>query len=347
MLKVTPTTKEQLVYYLLTNISLGTYDKRFLTNIQTAHVTSNKPVTTNQSDLLTKIIKRYHRQLARKELDIDVLVVLPWSIEPITSLPEFTEAHISIKDSTIIVQSPFKANFVKEFREYEFSTWDKESKSWSCPLSEETLKYVIDVTNRHYDKVNHCDVVKGVIHEVSLYEEAKYWDPTLIEANGRLYIAAINPSLDKAISDMKLSTDLHTIARLAYFGVVISNEIKSNLSSLLDDQAVTFSSERVGTLEYDSELVLKYLLMVNTDFVLMTEWFGVNKEFSTALKEGLTNAGVKYQVLDRRKDSIDYNFRNYKMPIVLSSWSYVSDGSVAVLAAKTINLVNSNPINIK
>lgn len=347
MLKVTPTTKEQLVYYLLTNISLGTYDKRFLTNIQAAHVTFNKPVTTNQSDLLIKIVKRYQRQLARKELDIDVLVALPWSIKPITSLPEFTEARVSIKDNEIIVQSPFKANFVKEFREYDYSAWDKESKSWSCPLSEETLKYVIDVTNRHYDKVNHCNMVKDIICEVSLYSDAKYWDPTLVEANGRLYIAAINPSLDKAISDMELSTDLYTIARLAYLGVVISEEIKSNLSSSLDTQAVSFSSERNGTLEYDSELVLKYLLMVNTDFVLMTEWFGVNKEFSTSLKLGLANAGIKYQVLDRRKDSIEYNFRNYKMPIVLSSWSFVSDGSIAVLAAKTINLVNSNPINIK
>ena len=59
MSKVKPTTKEQLIHYLLHNVSLGTYDNRFLTNIETNFIGAGKPVTSNQSDLLTKITFRY------------------------------------------------------------------------------------------------------------------------------------------------------------------------------------------------------------------------------------------------------------------------------------------------
>jgi hypothetical protein len=40
-----PTTKEQLIHYLVNHISLGTYDKKFLSNVYEI----NKPLTTNQN----------------------------------------------------------------------------------------------------------------------------------------------------------------------------------------------------------------------------------------------------------------------------------------------------------
>ncbi len=343
-----PTTKEQLIYYLLTNISLGTYDKRFLNNVQNGQVATNKPVTTNQSDLVDKIISRYRRQLAKNNLDAADLIALTWSNNLIVSSPVYTEAHLSIMDdNTIILHSPYKATFVKEFREYQFSTWDKENKAWSCPLSETTLREVVTIATKHYDVINYCTEVQQALDTIHAYDDTLYWNPTLVEANGMLYIAAINHSLHEAIMHIELNKDLRTLAKLVQSGVTISDEIIHALGD--SEQAankIAFAVARSCALEYDYELILSYLRSVKTDFVLMSEWFGVNKEFTDKLQHGLTESNINYKMLDRRSD-INVNLRVYDLPIILSSWSVVPDSTLALTAAKIITLVNSNPINIK
>jgi hypothetical protein len=347
MIKVTPTTKDQLVYYLLTNISLGTYDRRFLNNIQTIQLVNDKPVTSNQSDLLDKIILRYARQLAKKELSADDMVLLSWKNQPLTSLPEFTEARISIKDNEIILNSPYKTTFVKEFKEYQYSTWDKDARAWSCPLSEETLRYIVEITGRHYDAVNYSVEVREALNTATTYSDAKYWNPTLIEANGMLYVAACNNYLYEAIKDIDLVADLATIARLVHHGVAISDEVKLTLAQNgISEKKIAFASERVHRLEYDATLVLSSILSINPDFVLMSEWYGVNKTFTEDIKNGLAAANIETRVLDRLTDT-KVNLREFELPIVLSSLSFISSSGLAALAAKTISLVNSNPITIK
>ncbi len=56
MTKVKPKTKEQVIYFLISNISLGTYDKRFLSNLESMNVVAKKPLTTNQATLFEKIM---------------------------------------------------------------------------------------------------------------------------------------------------------------------------------------------------------------------------------------------------------------------------------------------------
>lgn len=347
MTKATPTTKDQLVYYMLANISLGTYDKRFLTNIQSVNLVKHKPVTTNQSDLLDKITFRYSRQLAKKELDVTELIGLNWSIKPIPSSPVFTEAHITIKDNNIIVQSPYKNAFVREYTEHRYPTWDKINRSWVCPLSEETLRDTVNTTTRHYEKINYSDEVQQVLNTMRLYHDIKYWNPTLVEVNNMLYIAASNSSLHEAIKHIELKTDLATIARLVHYGITISEDIKYTLIQRgVSTEHLEFASNRSLRLEYDASLLLRLLVSVQPDFVLMNEWFGVNKEFTDTLKKGLAEANIKYQILDRRSD-IGLSLRDFSLPIILSSWSVVSASGLAAMSAKTINLVNSNPIKIK
>lgn len=342
-----PTTKDQLVYYMLANISLSTYDKRFLTNIQTINLGKHKPVTTNQSDLLDTITVRYSRQLAKKELDASVLIGLSWSIKPVPSSPVFTEAHITIKDNNILLQSPYKNSFVREYTENKYPAWDKVNRSWVCPLSEETLRDTVNTTARHYEKVNYSDEVQQVIDTMRLYHDIKYWNPTLVEVNGTLYIAAINSSLHEAINHIELKADLATIARLVHYGITISNEIKYTLIHRgVNPKHLEFASSRSLRVEYDASLLLSLIVPIQPDFVLMNEWFGVNKDFTDTLKKGLAEANIKYQILDRRSD-IGVSLRDFSLPIILSSWSVVSASGIAAMSAKTINLVNSNPIKIK
>lgn len=123
---IKPSTKEQLIYYLLNHISLGTYDRKFLSNLQTMYMVSQKPVTTNQSRLLSRIILQYKRQLLKHEITVDQANALPWTREPIPSLPEFTETHLILVDDELILRSPYKNIFVKDFKKLDiYGKWNK------------------------------------------------------------------------------------------------------------------------------------------------------------------------------------------------------------------------------
>lgn len=348
MTKVTPTTKDQLIYYLLSNISLGTYDRRFLNNLQTVHVANKKPVTSNQSELLDKIVGRYKRQLAKQELSDADMVALPWTIAPITSLPQFTEAHISISEDLVTIHSPYKVEFVKEFREYKYSTWLREERCWTLPLCEETLKFTITTASKHYNKVNYCPLVQEVVDSVATFNAVKYWDPTLVKLNGNYYISAITPKLAAAVENIPLSTDLPTLARLVHYGISISDEIIQEVATNnVTVEKAKFAAARESSLEFNDELILDHLLSIETDYVLMSDWSSVNRSFSTKIQAALKSAEIPYSVIDRRKAGQDIDMSQYVMPVILSGWSFISNSPLAALAAKSINLVNSTPIDIK
>ena len=213
MTKVKPTTKEQLVYYLCHNISLGTYDQRFLDNILRLNITANKPLTTNQSSLFDKIVERYSRQLAKQEIASADMKLLPWTLQPIDSSPKFTEAHIAIEDDRIAVRSPYKKEFVKEFKELDAPlAWNKETKVWSSDFSEKYLKNIMDCVEKHYNNVNYDNETQHIFETLVAYEDCKYWSPTLVSRNGNLFVYAINKSLNTALEKVEISTSPASLA---------------------------------------------------------------------------------------------------------------------------------------
>jgi hypothetical protein len=150
MIKMVPTSKESLIYYLIHNISLGTYDQKFLHNLVSLNVTKNHPVTTNQAELLDKIVSRYKKQLAKKELDVNELLKLEWNTKPILSSPQFTQAYLSLGEGKIILHSPYKSEFVKEFKRIENVSWHRDEKFWSAPANEYMLKLVNENSLRYH-----------------------------------------------------------------------------------------------------------------------------------------------------------------------------------------------------
>ena len=219
-----PTTQEQLVHYLLHNLQLGTYDKRFLTNIHGQIYYEKKPLTTNQAALLHKIVMRYQRQIAKREMNSHDLIKLPWNLQPTESLLQYTQAYVSIDDDGIIVvHSPYKTAFVKEIRNADIAVWHKETKEWSIPYCEENLKRVVDIVVKHYDNVVLCDTTSNILETAHTYPENCYWNPTLVNCNGNLMIVASNEYLNNAITE--LNNDLATIVKIMSYGVELGDNV--------------------------------------------------------------------------------------------------------------------------
>ena len=343
MSKAIPTTKEQLVYFLHNNVSLGTYDKKFLDNLITLYIVKHLPITSNQSDLLTKIVLRYERQLHKFEVNATEAVNLNWTVPPVPSLPKFTQAHITINENKILLHSPFKSEFVKEFRALKYTEWNRQDKIWYVPYSETTLKGVINSVNKHYTTVNYCDTTTEILNKIKSYSDVKFWNPTLVNVNGRLLIASSNNYINESIKDLELDDSLPTIARLAYRGITIDDSVIDKLSETLSIKKILFAIERHSSLELDPDLIIEYMLSVKTDFVLLPEWSNGIKSIVDNLKNKLEEHNIYCEVTKLRDSSTKRDVRQAELPISISSFSFSTS---TVPAAKVITLVNKNQINL-
>lgn len=285
MTKVVPTTQEQLIHFLLNNVQLGTYDKRFLTNIHAQVYHDKKPLTSNQATLLHKIVMRYQRQLAKKELNSHLLIQLPWVTKPTESLPQFTQAYVSIDDETnvIVVHSPYKTAFIKEIKNLEIAKWHKEVKEWTIGYCEEHLKNIVHLVLKHYDKVVLCDTITKILEEVERYPKDCIWEPTLVNCNGNLMIAASNEFLDSALPP--LNNDLPNIVKIMTYGVKLGEGVIDPNYKHFD----LIKSRRVDTTTSEIDNVLEFLKDIKCEKILLGDIFlggyNVMVNFMNTIKE--------------------------------------------------------------
>lgn len=343
MHKVKPTTKEQLTYYLLMNISLGTYDKRFLNNLQ-SYFPVKKPITTNQAELLDKITLRYFKQLKRKEIDANEMVKLPWGLEPIDSIPEYTDAFCTINDDVIEIRTPYKKDFITELKGIDLQLdWNRETKTWCIIFCEYTLKHVIDCLDKHFQVIRYCDKTVDIISNFADYEEATCWDPTLKLVNGNLLIAGINSSVNEATKHIPLTLSAETFAKLAMYGVVIDTNLVEHIN---DEQLAKFAIEHNTVYSYkDIPILIENLVKIGCDFILVSETRLSSNDWITQLGELCEESKIPYKV-KRRAENVKIDFKQYACPVIINTGMW-SSMSIIPCTAKIINLANSNPVNIK
>jgi hypothetical protein len=336
MSTVKPTTKEQLVNYLLSNVSLGTYDRKFLDNLQTGFLGINRPVTTNQSLLLSKIVTRYARQLAKQEIAYIDMVNLPWTKEPIESLPEFITAFAELVDDKIVIRSPYKTSFIKELRSVKTVKWFKESREWHVNYNESNLKKVVTLIADHYETINFCETIKDMLATAEQYENIKVWDPTLVEVSGNLLIAGIIESMYDATHDIQLERSPKCFSTLASYGITISSELTTTdiLTFAADPSPKIERSNILDLVEYLPIIGCKNVVCVATVHSMASDQFKL-------LTKGLAENNIN--VINN--GSVDYkSLSNY---VVLFSLAHAMASGIEAHATKLIQIVNSNPIKIQ
>lgn len=344
MSKVKPTTKEQLVYFLLQNISLGTYDKRFLNNLQAMHFIPKKPVTSNQADLLDKITLRYFKQLKRKEIDANEMTTLDWALTPVESHPDYTDAFCTIKDNIVQVRSPYKKDFITELKEIEIHLdWDKETKLWSAPFCEMSLKHIIDCLDKHYAVVHYCPKTISIIKEFAEYESATCWNPTYMCINGNYIISATNRHLNEAIENITLDDSPKTLARLVAAGISIDSSISANK----EDNLMEFISADKTIIDWDNlETLVDYLVDIEPDFVLICEAYRTGNINTSKLADLLKSRNIPNKIVDRKNDLTEIARYDYPVVINTALWG-MSDSILKFRGSKIVHLGNSRVIDIK
>ena len=337
---------EEVLDLMLNHVSLSRYDQKFFYNLQLNNVLPRKAITSNQAALFTKVVKKYKKQLSSHQYDADHLSELPWTLKVVQSSPDFTHAQISIEGNELILRCPFKQAFVQEFRDQSVMIWNREKRYYNTEFGLHKLKVILNCVMKHYQDIKFCENVHQIINEISIHDEYSCWNPTLTRCNGNLYISNLNESLDSATNHIVLDTDLSTLALLCSYGITISDSLKKELLTIYSIDDLIFAINRQNIHEVsDIAGIADKLKKINCDYALHASIHSTS-ESETYHKTLAQYVDFPVQSTNMRK--ITLSVRSYNMPVILKSMSaYSFSGAGCFYAGKIINLVNSNPIDIK
>jgi hypothetical protein len=332
-------TSEHLIFFMKKEMRLSRYDSKFLSNVERLIQDTNK-VTSNQVSLLQKIIRTYTAQFAKREMFVEELVQLPWNAVIVQSESKYTDAFITISNNKIQFKSPYNNRFIKALKTEIGHTfkWDNERRIYESTFGPNSLKFITEISVKHYDIVHKCLSTDQLLAQLNNYSNVKYWNPTLVNTNGNLIIAATNNWLDTAIAGIELNREVTTLATLAKFGITIDESVFGN------DLKTKFAGQFYTKIELSAVTkIVPWLTELGCDFVYFS-----GARFSPEaiqLRKHLLIANINWANIGDI-DTIPPVSR-YKFPIVIRFRFSADTTYEPIKVAKIITLVNSQPIDIK
>lgn len=330
-------TAEHVIHFMKSgSINLSRYDDRFISNLQVL-----KQVTTNQVELFYKLIYKYRRQLSKYELDPEILIHLPWTMRVIESTSEHTDGYVFIENEQIMFRCPYNRNFIGKFRSNpsNYFVWNKEQRVYQTKYGPYSLKMLLTVAKEFFPKLSYCDNVKNLLDPLKEYIDTKYWNPTLVKANDRYYIAGINEHLNEALGDMKLNTEPATLAKLCLYGVA------TDITELNENPRLRFASEVNPIIEYNQlEDIMPWLNELGCDLVLL--YGNISSGNNSSITKLFAQYGITTQDVSTFRTKKNYTAQTYNFAVSLRARS-TDSRDYDSLISKSIRMINSEPINIK
>jgi hypothetical protein len=136
-------------------INLARYDVEVLNSM--ANTTANNDsLTQRQADLLCKIITKYRRQLANKNIDVTPVSEPQWR-NPIR--PMNYSRRVSVVGNDIQVKFPYDVTLIEEFRRFGKdsqgrSQWDRDQKVWVNDITEYNVSWIYTWATHHEFEVD-------------------------------------------------------------------------------------------------------------------------------------------------------------------------------------------------
>lgn len=328
-------TLNELATWMLSNIRLSRYDDQFVNNL-TLYITQHNRITSNQDLLFRKVAGKYKRQFSQLKIEIEEVLTRSWDVNIVESIPEYTGASIKIENNKLILRSPFNKNFLTALRKKPIYTleWVKDKRQYEGEYSHTNLKELLYLTAEHYSILNYCDTVKQIVDSLSVYENVKYWVPTLVY-RGHYYIAAMNEHLYEVIKDIPINDDLKTIATLVKYGVNIDQSVIDHLLETEITAKVKLATTFQVEIELkDTELAIKWLEELGCDSICEP------KAFLSNSKLNIHNTSIN--VCKNPKD-----LKNYENSVIVyqrGHFSLVNETPMKLF--KIIKFVNSEPIDL-
>ena len=209
-------------------INLARYDTDVLNSMSTT-ANEGRALTEKQGELAVKIVLKYKRQLAAKEVDISPVEAGPVWRMPLRKMDYIRK--LDIVDDRITVVFPFNNQLIDGLRDFRKESqghgeWDKERKVWSFALTEYNLVWLktwaeqnqFEITN----EVLRLDAMVAEVEKTAYAIELRY-------VNGELTIANCPETLQSYIDTHLGGVHNDNLFRLVdmspVLGYTVSNEI--------------------------------------------------------------------------------------------------------------------------
>lgn len=340
--------KEHLLYFFLSGtISLSQYDYKFMSNLQTM-ISNDSRVTTNQATLFDNLISKYQKQLSKAGYDKQTLKALPWKTSVIESTAEHTGARVSLFDNELKIRVPFNKSFIAHFRENVVDNpfdWDKESKYYRAYFTTNALKIAVKSLPKYFPTVTYHDDLVDIMNELKKYE-APVWDPTLINNNGHLMIAATNHIIDNIVKDINLQLNMKTLHTLSRHGIKTDTKITDT------DPKLKFAAEYVTEVDLDDmEQVAAWVKELDCDGVILGRGIIYGKTNglgeTATMKETITTNLAKHNVPCIASHSSHEGATVNRNYLLMQLTSIITTPAVPSNTSKIIIVKNSRPIEVK
>jgi hypothetical protein len=155
-------------------ISLARYDVNVIDSMAMS-IQASRPLTERQGDLAVKLILKYKRQLAAKNVDI-----APIEEKPIWRMPLRTVDYsktLTIENDMIVAKFPFSDAVIDQLRSFKKEShgsciWNKDTKRWEVALTEFNLTWLTIWAEQNNFEVRH--EVKAYIDAINEVESAGF-----------------------------------------------------------------------------------------------------------------------------------------------------------------------------
>jgi hypothetical protein len=296
-------------------------------------------VTTNQVVLFHSLIEKYRRQFNKHELYPEQLVNLPWDVKVVDSSPKYTNGHIEIVDDMIYFKCPFSRKFIETFRKEPNNNFyfNKDERRYEAPYNQYSLKILIKVADKYFKNIDMCNVTQELLHDVEQYNDVKYWEPTLVKLNGRLYIVGMNSALNDALGDLELNDDLQTLSNIASYGIKIHESLYDK--NVLEEKIAANYNCEVET-SHMTELI-QTLKMLECNLVYLSGGGSLNN-----VRKVLIEICNQYNLRLSRDNFLTSPMTDVKNPVMIKVGNTFNP-KPTYKVTKLIRIVNSQPIDIK
>ena len=335
-------TSEHLLYFMRQNLRLSRYDSKFIANLEIM-ISDDNRVTTNQVALLHKIIPTYTKQFVAHDINPDDLVLLPWKTNVVESNTEYVDTFITVVNDEIHCKTPYNKNFIQAISKSELSTfrWSLENKVYVGDGGARNMKFIIELTARHFNNIHHCPITSTLLAGIDEYRSATHWDPRLMFVNGMLLVTSINDALYEAIAHIELNTESSTLSELARYGIVIDDSVIEVCKSPNAKFAAMFSP--IVEVDDLSDIV-SALIELKCDCVYLSGGHSLHPAKVT-LRQKLLKAKIRCETVGDIAMLSDA--RSFMFPVVIR-FRTVSDSQYEPYeVAKVIQIVDSRPITIR
>lgn len=322
-------------------VNLARYDVKILESMAWSTL-DGTALTERQGELAVKLVLKYARQLAQKDIDVSPAETPNWRH---TLRKMDYSRRLYIKDDQLCLRFPYENQLIEDIRKFSKDSqgsiaWVKAQKVWQIALTEYNLSWMH--TWASFQGFEIAEEVTQLLDAIKQVEQSDYAIELSIN-NNQLVIQNAQQSLIDYVETNLGGFDLDNLLRLvdqsAVLGYTLSAEIESavtetygaHIYNLLSCREIKINPQS-PTFESALDQVFEYAGLVDRWPVVVYESSG-NQQLKTAVESRVDSAADRFIYTNKPNRSLQ------SIPLLISSAGMIFGGDKQIMIQRAEKVV--------